>query len=61
MATLSIIKNINIKKKTLSCTFISALENAENKKSNNVILQRPYSEVKGEEIKKMFGENDDRV
>lgn len=61
MATLSITKNVNITKKNLSRTFISALENAENKTSNEVKLKRPYNEVKGEDIKKMFGEKNDRI
>lgn len=58
MATLSITKNVNIKKKHLSRAFVSALENAENKTSKKVVLQRPYHEVKEEEIKKMFGEKE---
>lgn len=54
MATLSITKNIKIKKKNLSKALLLALENAEKKQNDDIILQRPCYDVKGEDIKKMF-------
>lgn len=54
MATSSITKNIKIKKKSLSKAFLLALENAEKKQSDDVILQRPCNDIKGDAIRKIF-------
>lgn len=57
MATKSIIKSIDIRDKKLCQTFVSALENAKEKKSKEVSLSRTFTEIKGEKIKELFGEN----
>lgn len=57
MATSSIVKDVRIKNKKLANKFISALENTYENQRPSVELQRPYVEVKTEDIKKMFGEN----
>ena len=56
MATKSITKNIDIRDKELCKTFISALENAEKKRSKEVSLSRSFIELKGEKIKELFGD-----
>ncbi len=55
MATKSILKNINIRNKSLCRNFLEALENAEGKKGKKVILSKPCIEIKGEKIKEIFG------
>lgn len=55
MATKSILKNINIRNRLLCRNLLIALENAEGKKGKKVILSKPYVEVKGKEIKEIFG------
>ncbi len=55
MATKSIMKNIDIKKKKSCHAFVLALEYAEKKKSKEVRLSRSVKEVKGGKIKEMFG------
>lgn len=57
MATKSITKNININSKSAGKNLVFALENAHNKKAKEVSLQRTFSELKGDEIKKLFGVN----
>lgn len=55
MATKSIYKNVKIKNRYLSHSFISALENASGKKDKEVVFQRKVRDVRGEDIKKLFG------
>ncbi|ACB84405.1 hypothetical protein [Natranaerobius thermophilus] len=55
MATKSILKNINIRRKSFCRNFINALENAKGRKSKEVKLSRPVTEIKGEKIKEIFG------
>lgn len=57
MATKSIMKNIDIHDKKLGKNLIVALENASGKQGKEVQLSRTYSEAKGEQIKKIFGNN----
>ena len=55
MATKSIYKEIRIKDKLFCKTFVSALENAQNKKGKEVTLKRRVDEVRDiEELTKMF-------
>ncbi len=54
MATKSIYKNVNIKSKVLARNLVSALENAEGKKSQNVIFTKSFQEVKGDDLRKLF-------
>ena len=56
MATKSMLKNIVLRDRKLANNFLSALEKAGKKKSKKVILERNIEEVKGEDIKKLFGE-----
>ncbi len=56
MATKSFLKNIVIKNRKSATSFISALENAENKGRKKVTFNTPINTVKDKEnIKKMFG------
>ncbi|MCI9287639.1 MAG: hypothetical protein HFJ57_06755 [Clostridia bacterium] len=56
MATKSFLKNIVIKNRKSASSFISALENAENKGRKKVTFNTPINTVKDKEnIKKMFG------
>lgn len=56
MATKSFLKNIVIKNKKNAASFISALENAENKGKKQVKINTKVTTIKDEEtIKKMFG------
>ena len=57
MATKSITKNVNITSRAAGRNLVFALENAHSKKSKEVSLQRTFSELKGDEIKKLFGVN----
>lgn len=57
MATKSITKNINITSKHLGRSLVDALENAKGKSFKDVQLQRTFSEVKGEDLKKIFGDS----
>lgn len=55
MATKSFLKNIDIKDRDMARSFVSALENSENKKSKDVVLKRTCQEIKSEKIKAIFG------
>lgn len=55
MATKSIYKNVSVKKKSLSHALVRALENASAKGSKIVTLKKECREVKGTEIKSIFG------
>lgn len=55
MATKSIYKNVSFKKRTLSHALVRALENASEKGSKVVTLQKQYREIRGSEIKNLFG------
>ena len=54
MATSSIYKNVVVKNKVLAQGLVSALENAQNKKSKEVHFSRDIENVPKSEIKKMF-------
>ena len=55
MATKRILKSVNIKKAGMAKGLVSALVNAENKSSKDVVLARSLEEVRGEDIKSLFG------
>ncbi|MBS3885751.1 MAG: hypothetical protein KGZ56_01725 [Dethiobacter sp.] len=55
MATKSILKNVDIRKKSLCRAFVSALENAKKKKSKEVTLSKTCTEIREEKIKEIFG------
>lgn len=59
MATKSILKEIDVRDKKFANNLINALEHAANKGSIEVRLTKPVSEVKREQIKKLFGEKED--
>lgn len=61
MATSSIMRNVRIKDQKLVKNLVVALENAKETSDNKVQLKRPYNEMKPEDIKKIFGENNDRI
>lgn len=54
MATKSILKNIDIKDTKFGKQFADAMEKAISTPGKDVQYTRPYREVKGEEIKKLF-------
>jgi hypothetical protein len=54
MATNSILKGININSKQLGRNFVSALENAESKKSKDVVLSKACTTVRKDQIKALF-------
>lgn len=56
MATKSIYKNVNIKSEDSTKELISALEYSMCKKNEKVIFAKEVEEIKGEDIKKYFGE-----
>lgn len=56
MATNSIYKNVNLKSKTLTKGLILALENAMNKQEKKVQISKSVKEIKGNDLKKIFGE-----
>lgn len=56
MATKSILKNIDIKEKSMGRSIILALENAEGKKEKEIKLSRSCKEIKGSKIKDIFGD-----
>jgi len=57
MATKSILKNVDICDKSLSKSFVDALENAHKKVAKEVILSKQCTNVNRQDIKKMFGES----
>lgn len=56
MATKSIYKNVNIKGRDLTVGLVNALENAKNKKSKEVTITKSFQELKGDDLRKYFGE-----
>lgn len=54
MATKSILKNVEIRDRKFGRKFADAIEKAKTTHSKEVVYSRPYREVKGEEIKKLF-------
>ncbi len=59
MATKSILKNINIREKHLGRSFVNALECAESKTTNEVSISKSCSTVKRDQIKALFGVNNE--
>ena len=57
MATHSVLKHINLSKKNIIHSFVSALENAQNKSSKKVEYTRTVSDVSGDALKKIFEDN----
>lgn len=55
MATKSMMKNVVVRTAPLAKSFIRAVENAEGKKSKEVIMSRGVREIKGDTLKAMFG------
>ena len=58
MATKSFLKNINIKNKKDSYSFIVALEKANSKKGKSVTISKSCSDATPDEIAAMFKKND---
>lgn len=56
MATKSMLKSINVRDKYFGRNLISALENAEKKKSKSVILSKSVKTIQKDKIKSLFGE-----
>ena len=54
MATKSILKDVNIKDRKLAHTFVKALDDAKNKKYEQVQISRKCRELPGEKIKAFF-------
>lgn len=57
MATKSIYKSIHLKNRALCRGLVNALESAQNKKSKEVVMTKKVREVKGDELKKLFGDD----
>lgn len=55
MATKSVLKTIHINKRRSALSLVRALENASQKSQKEVIFQRSYSTATKDEIKKLFG------
>lgn len=55
MATKSILKNVDVRDVNLGRNLIHALENAMNKKSEEVVLSKAYTELTRDQISKIFG------
>ncbi len=56
MATKSVLKNVNIKKRTSALSLVNALENAKGKSAQCVKKTRVFSDASRGEIHKMFGD-----
>lgn len=61
MATKSILKTIHIKSRDSARALANALEYAKNKTEKTVIFSKSYSEASRDEIKAMFGAENDRI
>lgn len=61
MATKSILKTVHIKDRKAAVALVNALENAKGKTSQKVTYQRMPSEASRDEIRAMFGVQNDRV
>lgn len=55
MATKSILKDVRIKESRLAHTFVKALEDAENAKSESIEISRKCTELRSDKIKGFFG------
>ncbi|MGL4848302.1 MAG: hypothetical protein ACRC28_05165 [Clostridium sp.] len=55
MATKSISKEISFKNEGLAETFLKAIETSKNKKNDKVKFDREITEVKGKNIRTLFG------
>ena len=58
MATKSFLKNIELRDKKSVERFVRALENAEKFQGKKIILDKQVEYARGEELKKIFGEDD---
>lgn len=56
MATNSIYKEMRIKDRKYCRNFVAALENAEKKSGKDVVPSKRIQEIRGDSIKKMFGD-----
>lgn len=61
MATKSVLKSVQIKNRRSALGLVRALENAHGKRSQEVVHNRTFSDATREEIRKMFGEKNDRI
>ena len=59
MATLSFTKNIRVKKSKNCETLVRSLENAEKKKEPSVRMSRSVSDATQEDIRLLFGDNEE--
>lgn len=56
MATNSIYKEMRVKDRKYCRNFVAALENAEKKSGKNVTFSKRVQEVRGDSLRKMFGD-----
>ena len=61
MATKSVLKTIHIKKRRSALALVQALENAKGKSQKEVTMSRSYTTASRDEIRKMFGNSNDRI
>lgn len=61
MATKSILKTVHIKERKSAIALVNALENAKGKSAQKVKFKRMPSEVSREDVRTMFGAQNDRV
>lgn len=54
MATKSILKNVDIKDKKLGKSLVKALESAAGKHAQDVKLNRTYTDVRGDALRRFF-------
>lgn len=56
MATKSILKTVNIKERKMGHALVEALERSQEAKPKSVKLSKPCREIKGSNIRELFGE-----
>ena len=61
VATSSIFKNVHPKEKASIRKLVNALEHSKASKANDVQMTRPVSDFTADQIRKIFGESDDRI
>ncbi len=54
MATISILKNVNLRSKPLCRNFVSSLDNAKKKKAKQVLYTGKVSQIPTDKIKDFF-------
>jgi hypothetical protein len=61
MATKSILKTIQIKDPRAAKRLALALDHAQKKSAKHVTISKSYSDVRADELRSMFGSDNDRI